>query len=263
MSEIHQTAIIEPGAVLGDNVVIGPYCVVGSRVRLAAGVVLHSHVVVKGNTTVGGGTQIYPFASIGNPPQDKKYSGEESYLDIGRNNVIREYVTMNPGTQGGGLYTRIGDNCLFMASAHVAHDCIIGNNVILANSAAVAGHCRVSDFAILGGLTASHQFVRIGRGAFIGGMTGVEHDVIPFGLAMGNRAYLSGLNLIGLKRQGFTNDRIRALKSAYDRIFTGADTLKQRVDDVALECADNADVMEVVNFIRAESNRPICMPRPE
>lgn len=262
MTEIHQTAIIEEGAILSEGVSIGPYCVIGSRVRLAAGVVLQSHVVVKGITTIGEGTQIYPFASIGNPPQDKKYAGEESSLEIGRNNVIREYVTMNPGTQGGGLYTRIGDNCLFMASSHVAHDCMIGDNVIFANCAAVAGHCFVGDFAILGGLTASHQFVRIGRGAFIGGMTGVEHDVIPFGLAMGNRAYLSGLNLIGLKRQGFTNERIRTLKSAYDRIFTGAGTLRQRVDDVALECADNADVMEVVNFIRAESNRPICMPKP-
>ena len=204
MTEIHPTAIVEPGARLGEGVVIGPYCCVGGKVELGDGVRLHSHVVVAGKTTIGPNTQIYPFASIGHPPQDLKYKGEESELVIGANNVIREHATMNPGTAGGGLITRIGDNCLFMVGAHVAHDCDIASNVILANNATLAGHVAVDEFAILGGLSAIHQFCRIGRHAMIGGMSGVENDVIPYGSVTGNRARLEGLNIVGLRRRGFS-----------------------------------------------------------
>ena len=197
MTDIHSTAIVDPKATLAGDVTIGPYSVVGENVVLGAGVRLMSHVVVDGHTQVGAGTVIYPFASIGLPPQDLKYGGEPSVLEIGVNNVIREHVTMNPGTEGGGMITRIGDNCLFMVASHVAHDCQLGDHVIMANNAALGGHVSVGEWAILGGLSAIHQYVRIGRHAIVGGMSGVEHDVIPYGSVMGDRARLAGLNLVG------------------------------------------------------------------
>ena len=200
MATIHPTAIIEDGAQLGENVSIGAYSVIGPEVTLGDGVTLESHVVVGGVTSIGAGTHIFPFASIGLQPQDLKFQGEVSRLEIGSNNVIREHVTMNPGTEGGGLLTKVGNDCLFMVGAHVAHDCQVSDHVILVNSATLAGHVEVGEFAIVGGLSAVHQFVRIGKHAMIGGMSGVENDVIPYGTVTGNRAHLLGLNLVGLKR---------------------------------------------------------------
>jgi UDP-N-acetylglucosamine acyltransferase len=261
MTDIHPTAIIDPRAEIGSGVSIGPYCVVGPDVKLAESVTLHSHVVIAGRTTIGARTQLYPFASIGQPPQDLKYRGEPSTLEIGSDNLIREYVTMNPGTEGGGMVTRVGNNCTFLASAHVGHDCIIGNNVILSNTTLLAGHCRVEDFVIFGGGSAVHQFVRVGRHAFIGGASAVESDIIPFGLVVGNRAHLMGLNLVGLKRRGFTREQIQSMREAYGQIFAPEGALRDRVAAVAGRFADNADVMEIVNFIQADSERPLCMPR--
>jgi UDP-N-acetylglucosamine acyltransferase len=260
---IHPSAVIDPAAKIGSGVAIGPFCVVGPDVELADGVRLHSHVVVEGRTRVGPGTIIYPFASIGHAPQDLKFHGEPSELVIGANNRIREHVTMNPGTEGGGMVTRVGDNCLFMMACHVAHDCIVGNNVIMANNATLGGHVTVGDHAILGGLVAVHQFVRIGAHAMIGGMSGVEQDVIPYGLVMGERARLHGLNLVGLQRRGFGKDDIRVLRSAYKVLFSGGKTLAERVDQVGEEFADQPAVSDILGFIRAETSRPICQPRAE
>ena len=203
MVNVHPSAIVEDGAVLGKEVTVGPFCLVGSQVVLGDGVTLHGHVVLGGRTIVGPNSAIFPFASIGQRPQDLKYQGGESELIIGANTVIREHVTMNPGTVGGGLVTRTGANCLFMVGAHVAHDCLIGDNVILVNNATLGGHVAIGDFAIIGGMSAVHQFARIGAHAMVGGMSGVENDVIPYGSVTGNRAHLSGLNVIGLKRRNF------------------------------------------------------------
>jgi len=263
MSEIHQTAIVDDKATIGDDVAIGPYCVVGPGVTLGDGVVLRSHVVLEGRTTVGEGTQIYPFASIGLPPQDLKYKGEDSRLTIGRNNVIREYVTMNPGTEGGGMETRIGDNGLYMIGIHIAHDCNVGNGVIMANNATLAGHVVVEDFAVIGGLAAVHQFVRIGAHAMIGGLAGVEQDVIPFGSVMGERASLSGLNIIGMKRRGFEREAIHGLRAAFKEIFDEKGTLGDRVDTVAGDYAGNEAVAQVIEFIRGESTRGLTRPKSE
>lgn len=263
MTQIHPTAIVERDARLGEGVVIGPYCCVGGLVELGDGVTLHSHVVVAGRTTIGPNTQVYPFASIGHPPQDLKYKGEESELVIGANNVIREHVTMNPGTAGGGLITRIGDNCLFMVGAHVAHDCDIANYVILANNVTLAGHVAVDEFAILGGLSAIHQFCRIGRHAMIGGMSGVENDVIPYGSVTGNRARLDGLNIVGLRRRGFSRGEVAAMRKAYRLLFAQEGTMAERLEDVAEMYKDTDAVMEIVGFIRSESSRAICQPKSE
>ena len=211
MENIHSTAVVGEGARVHESCVIGPYCVVGDDVELGANVELKSHVVVDGHTTVGAGTTIYPFASIGTAPQDLKFAGEASKLVIGENNTIREHVTINPGTADGVMETVVGDNCLFMMASHVAHDCRVGNNVILANNATLAGHVQVGDFVILGGLAAVHQFIRIGDHAIIGGMSGVEADVIPYGRVKGERAFLAGLNLIGLERRGFDKAEILSL----------------------------------------------------
>lgn len=261
MADIHPTAIVERGAELGDGVVIGPYSIVGPDVRLGAGVVLMSHVVVAGRTQIGEGCRLYPFASIGQPPQDLKYAGEPSELIVGANNVIREYVTMNPGTKGGGMVTRVGSNCLFMVGAHVAHDCQIADNVIMANNATLGGHVSVGDHAILGGLCAIHQFVRIGRHAMIGGMSGVEHDVIPYASVMGDRARLSGLNIVGLKRRKFSRDQIHNLRTAYRLLFAEEGTMAERLLDVTAMYKDEPAVMEIVEFINVDSNRSICQPK--
>ncbi|MDA0663813.1 MAG: acyl-ACP--UDP-N-acetylglucosamine O-acyltransferase [Proteobacteria bacterium] len=261
MTDIHPTAIVDPAASLGDDVAIGPYCIVGGDAVLGDRVRLHSHVVIGGKTDIGAETEIFPFASIGLVPQDLKYSGEESTLVIGCRNRIREYVTMNPGTADGGMVTRVGDDCLFMVSAHVAHDCIVGNNVILANNATLGGHVVVGDFAILGGLSAVHQFVRIGRHAIIGGMSGVENDVIPYGSVVGDRGQLSGLNIIGLKRRNFANKEIHNLRTAYRMLFAEEGTMVERVDDVSSIFGDNAVIMEIVEFMRATSQRGLTQPR--
>src|SRR5215472_11978325 len=225
MPQIHPTAIVAPGAMLAETVVIGPYCIVGENVSLGPRVTLRSHVVVDGRTTVGEGTRLFPFASIGLEPQDLKYRGEASELVIGRDNKIREYVTRDPGTLGGGMVTRVGDGCLFMVGTHVAHDCQIGSHVIMANNATLAGHVVVEDCAMLGGLCAVHQYVRIGRHAMIGGMSGVERDVIPYGQVMGDRARLCGLNIIGMQRRGFSREDIQGLRAAYQFLFSSDGTL--------------------------------------
>jgi UDP-N-acetylglucosamine acyltransferase len=258
---IHPTAIVESGARLGAGVEVGAYSVIGAGVELAEGVRVHSHVAIAGRTSIGAGTEIFPFSSIGHIPQDKKYDGEESRLIIGERNVIREHVTMNPGTRDGGMATTVGSHGLFMVGAHVAHDCRVGNHVILANNATLAGHCIVEDHVILGGLSAVHQFVRIGAFAFVGGMSGVEQDVIPFGMVLGNRASLAGLNIVGLKRQGFDREQIHNLRQAYRLLFSAEGTLAERLDDVERLFAEDAGVQRVVSFVKAESSRSLCVPR--
>lgn len=261
MPQIHPTAIVAPGATLAGDVSIGPYCVVGEEVVLGAGVTLIAHIVVDGRTTIGEKTRIFPFASIGLEPQDLKYRGEKSRLVIGRHNTIREHVTMNPGTEGGGMVTRIGDHGLFMVGVHVAHDCQIGDHVIMANNATLAGHVVVEDYALLGGLSAVHQFVRIGQHAMIGGMSGVERDVIPYGQVMGDRARLSGLNIIGMQRRGFSREDIQTLRSAYQFLFSADGTFNDRVTEMAERFGGVAPVDDIIAFIRADSTRAICQPK--
>ena len=253
MGRVHATAIVDPQARLGEGVEIGPFCVVGADVVLDEKVILHSHVVVEGRTRIGARCQIFPFASIGHRPQDLKYADEPSELIIGSDNMLREHVTMNPGTEGGGMVTRVGDRGLFMMGAHVAHDCQVGDRVIMANNATLGGHVVVEDDVIIGGLSGVHQFVRIGRHAMIGGMSGVEHDVIPYGLATGERARLQGLNVVGLKRHGLGRADIRTLSEAYARLFGPEDTLAERVERLAAEYGDSAGVADIVAFVRAQS----------
>jgi UDP-N-acetylglucosamine acyltransferase len=261
MTNIHPTAIIEDGAVLGGGVRIGPYCTVGAETNLGDGVVLDSHVVIGGRTTLGPNCRVFPFAAVGTAPQDTKYAGEPSELIMGANNIIREHVTMHPGTAGGGMVTRIGNNCLFMVGAHVAHDCKIGDHVILVNGVGLGGHVEVQDHAILGAMSGVHQFVRIGRHAMIGGKSAVESDVIPYGSVLGNRAYLSGLNIIGLKRRGFGREEIHSLRNAYRLLFAQEGTMQERLVDVAAMFADHEQVMEIVAFIQADSSRALCQPK--
>ena len=260
-ARIHPSAVVEDGAILGEGVEIGPFCLVGSRARLGDGVQLLSHVAIAGDTTIGARTKIFPFASIGHQPQDLKYRGEPVKLVIGEECLIREGVTMNPGTTAGGALTEIGPRAVFLANSHVAHDCRIGEGVILSNNVMIAGHCQIGDFAIFGGGSACHQFTRIGAHAFIGGLAGVENDVIPFGIALGNRAALAGLNYVGLKRRGYSSTAIQALRRAYKQLFGEAGTLKERVEDVALQFADEPAVRQVVAFLRAGGDRAICTPR--
>jgi len=263
MTRIHPTAVVDPKAEVHESVQIGPFCVIGPQVRLSANVRLVNHVCVDGATTIGEGTTVFPFASLGQPPQSLAYKGEPVELIIGRNNLIREHVTMNPGTAKGGAVTRVGDNCMFMADSHVAHDCIVGSNCVFANNAMVGGHVIVEDFVWLGGGAAVHQFSRIGRHAFVGGMAGLEGDLIPYGSVMGNRAYLAGLNLVGLKRRGFSREKIHELRNAYRLLFAEEGTFQERLSDVAELFASNAEVMEIVSFVRNNTNRPLCMPNRE
>ncbi len=260
MAAIHATAIIEPGAKLGADVSIGPYCIVGRHVELDDNVELVSHVTIAGHTKIGARTRIYPFASIGHPPQDLKYKGEPSRLVIGMDNTIREHVTMSPGTGGGGMLTSVGDHGLFMVASHVAHDCHVGNHVVLANNATIGGHVVLEDWVILGGLAAVHQFVRIGKHAIIGGMSGVENDVIPYGSVMGDRARLAGLNVVGLKRRGFDRDALHDIRRAFRLLFADEGTMAERLTDVAELFPDNEPVMEIVRFIQTASERAICQP---
>ena len=261
MADIHPTAIVESGAKLGAGVKIGPYCMVGPEVTLGDGCELISHAVVAGRTTIGAHTRIFPFASIGHQPQDLKFQGEASTLTIGSECLIREGVTMNPGTAGGGLTTVVGNRCAFLANSHVGHDCHIGSNVIFSNNVMLAGHCTVDDFAILGGGAAVIQFARIGAHAFLGGMSALENDLIPYGMALGNRAYLSGLNIVGLQRRGFSRETIHDLRRAYRLLFAAEGTLKERVDDVAAAFETHALVQEIVAFIRTGGKRSLCTPR--
>ena len=261
--DIHATAVVDSKAQLGEGVVIGPYCVVGPDVKLGDRVHLFSHVVVDGRTTIGEGTVIYPFASIGTRPQDLKFHGEHSTLEIGANNQIREHVTMNPGTEGGGMLTKVGDNGLYMVGVHIAHDCVVGNNVVMANNATLAGHVQIGDFAVIGGLAAVHQFVRIGAHAMIGGMSGVESDVIPYGMVMGERAHLAGLNIVGLERRGFKREDIHSLRSAYRMLFAAEGTMAERLEDVATQYKEQQLVDGMLAFIRSRTSRALCQPKQE
>jgi len=256
---IHETAIIDSKAKISSNVKIGPYTVIGSNVEIGEGSEIQSHVSIMGNTKIGINNKIYSFASIGNDPQDLKYRGEETKLEIGNNNKIREYVTINPGTIGGGGLTKIGNNCLFMVSSHIAHDCLVGNNVILANNVPLGGHAEIEDDVIIGGNSAVQQFTRIGRAAMIGGMCGVVRDIIPYGIAHGNRSILQGLNLIGLRRKNIPNHKIMILNKAYQEIFKN-ENLTQNLKNLTVDLKRNELVLEVVTFLEKDKKRPICSP---
>ena len=256
---IHKTAIIDKKANISKNVDIGAYTVIGPNVTINEDVIVHAQVNINGNTIVGNGTEIYPFASIGNTPQDLKYNGEETKLIIGKNNKIREYVTINPGTVGGGGQTTIGNNCLLMVSSHVAHDCFVGDNVIIANNVPLGGHAHIEDSVVIGGNSAVQQFTRIGKMAMIGGMCGVVKDIIPYGLAFGNRCVLHGVNLIGLRRKNINNKEILSLTSLYKKIFK-SENLTDNLKNISDEYNDNKLAKDVINFINKDKKRPICTP---
>ena len=256
---IHKTAIINNKAKISESAEIGPYAVIGPNVVIQDNVKIHSHVNINGNTIIGKNNQIYPFASIGNDPQDLKYNGEETKLIIGENNKIREYVTINPGTVGGGGITSIGNNCLLMISSHIAHDCKVGNGVIIANNVPLGGHVTIEDNVVIGGNSAVQQFTRIGKMAMIGGMTGVLHDVIPYGLSTGNRNSLQGLNLIGLRRAKFDNKDILGLSEAYKEIFASKN-VNENISNLNGSFKDNSLVKNVIDFITKDKKRSICTP---
>ena len=260
MSNIHPSSVIEDGAQIDPSAVIGPFCLVGSEVIIGPDVELKSHVVVKGRTKIGEGTVVFSFAVIGEIPQDLKFKGEQSGLVIGMRNCIREHVTMNAGTEGGGGMTKIGDDCLFMAGCHIAHDAIIGDRVIVVNSAAVAGHCILEDDVIVGGLSGIHQFVRIGRGAIIGAVTMVTNDVIPYGLVQAPRGALDGLNLVGLKRRGVARADITALRAAFQMLAQGEGTFHNRIERLGVE-TESTYVKEIVDFVTGDTDRSFLTPR--
>jgi UDP-N-acetylglucosamine acyltransferase len=259
-ASIHPLALVERGAELGANVVIGPYCHVGRDVVLQDGVVLISHAVVAGRTRIGADTRVFPFASIGHEPQDRKYAGEASTLEIGGNCMIREGVTINPGTAHGRMTTQIGDRCTLLANAHVAHDCQLGHEVLLANNVMLAGHVSVGDHAVLGGGAAVQQFVRIGAHGFLGGLSGLEDDLIPFGFAVGNRARLSGVNLVGMRRRGFSRQSIDAVRAAYRDLFAPGGTLRDRAQEIGRR-SQCAEVRQVASFIEQGADRSFCLPQ--
>jgi len=261
MSLIHPTAIISPTAKIHDTAEIGPYCVIDDRVKIEKNVILLSNVVVSGLTVVGEGTKVWPFTVLGGEPQDLKYEGEDGTLNIGKNNNIREHVTMHFGTDAGGLNTTVGDNNLFMAGAHVGHDCLIGDNCVFANNVMLAGHVSVGDNAILGGLSAVHQWTRIGSHSFLGGFSALTKDLIPFGLAVGNRASLEGLNLTGLRRRNFNNSEIKKVKEAYSILFeTSESEFKKRVDSLKALKIESLAVDDIINFVSQKGNRSYCLP---
>jgi len=256
---IHKTAIISKTAKIDDKVEIGPYSIIGPDVKISNNTKIHSHVNIVGNTIIGSGNEIFPFASIGTPPQDLKYKGEKNSLIIGDNNKFREYVNINPGTEQGGGITKIGFNNLFMVYCHIAHDCDISNNVVLANNVQVGGHVTIEKNAIVGGSCAIHQFSRIGESAMIGGMTGVLSDVIPYGLSLGNRNNLAGLNLIGLRRAKISNENIKIMQQAYDIIFKSENFISN-IDNLSSEMKKNEFVVKIINFINSDKKRPISTP---
>lgn len=257
---IHPSAVVEPGASLGEGVSIGPFCLIGPEVTLGDGVVVKSHAVVTGWTEVGPGTVIFPHATVGEVPQDLKYKGERTRLVIGARNRIREGATLNTGTEGGGGVTRVGDDNLFMAGSHVGHDSVVGNRVVVANCAAIAGHCQIGDDVILGGLSGIHQWVRIGHGAIIGALAMVTNDVIPYGLVQGPRGELDGLNLVGLKRRGMDRAGIAALREAYQALGAGEGSFLDRARALAADPA-TAEVAEIAAFILGATDRSFLTPR--
>ena len=259
---IHNSSVIEKSAKIGKNIKIGPFCYVGQNVQINDDVELISNVHIEGNTTIGRGTKIFPFASIGTAPQDLKYKGEKNSIQIGENNIIREYVTINPGTAGGGSKTVVGNNCLLMISSHIAHDCHVGNNVVIANNVPLGGHVTIEDSVVIGGNSAVQQYTRIGRLAMIGGMTGVLKDVIPFGLSFGNRNYLRGINIVGLKRKKYENKKIIELDTAFKKIFSSKN-LHENLNKINGEYKENDLVAEGIKFISKDKKRPICTPHSE
>ena len=256
---IHQTAIVEKKSKISKNVEIGPYCIIGPDVEIAEGSKLHSHICIKGNTKIGKNNEFFPFVSIGTDPQDLKYKGEKNSIIIGDNNKFREYVNINPGTSQGGTITKIGSNNLLMVYCHVAHDCNIGNNIVLANNVQVGGHVIIEDNAIIGGSCAVHQFSRIGHLSMVGGMTGVLSDVIPFGLSLGNRNNLVGLNLIGLRRAKVSNDDIKILQKFYNIVFSNQN-FRLNAENVDIDMKENKYVKTVIDFINSDKKRPISLP---
>jgi len=256
---IHKTAIVDKKANISKNVIIGPYSIIGPDVKIGEGVEIQSHVNILGCTTIGNNTKIFSFASIGTDPQDLKYKGEQTKLEIGKNNIVREHVTINKGTIGGGSVTKIGNDNLIMIGAHIAHDCIVGDNVVIANSAAIAGHAQISDEVIIGGNCGIQQFTRIGKMAMIGGMTAVSRDVIPYGLSFGNRNYLEGINVVGLRRKKVSNKEILTLSEAYKEIFN-TNSLHENLIKLSDELRKNSYVKEVIDFINHDKKRPICTP---
>lgn len=259
--KIHPTAIVSATAQLGTNVEVGPFCVIGGEVKIGEGTIVKSHVVIEGDTTIGKNNVIFPFATIGVVPQDLKFKGEAAKVEIGNNNTIREHVTIHLGTQDGAMLTKIGSNCLLMVGVHIAHDCVVGDHVILANNATLAGHVEVGDHVVIGGLSAIHQFARIGAGAMIGGMSGVEGDVIPNGLVMGERASLAGLNLVGMKRRNISRDDIHALRNFFKQLFSDKKTeFSTRVENLA-KTFESPVVQEVAAFVKSETSRSFCQPK--
>jgi len=256
---IHKTAIINSSAKIHSTVKIGPYSIIGPNVEINDNTIIQSHVSIIGHTKIGKNNNIYSFASIGSDPQDMKYGGEPTKLLINDNNTIREYVTINTGTNQGGGITKVGNNNLIMISAHIAHDCTIGNNIVIANSAAIAGHAEISDFVVIGGNCGVQQFTRIGKMAMIGGMTGVSRDVIPYGLSTGNRNYLNGINVVGLRRGKFSNKEIIGLTKAYKEIFR-TESLNENLNKLNGNFKDNFLVKDVLEFINKDKKRPICTP---
>lgn len=258
---IHPSSVVEDGAIIHEGTEIGPFCHVGSQVTLGENSKLISHVALAGNTTIGARAKIFPYASIGHEPQDLKYHGEENSLEIGDDVLIREGVTMNPGTEGDDGRTVIGNKCTFLAYAHVAHDCKLGNNIIFSNAVMVAGHCKIGDNVIMGGGAGVHQFCRIGRNAFVGGLAGVEADVIPFGTVLGNRAYLGGLNLVGMKRMGIERESIHKVRNAFKLLFSKGKTVSDAAREVDAEFGSDPIVKEILDFVNASGDRAICTPK--
>lgn len=261
--EIHPTAIVAKGAELADGVSVGPFCVIGEKARIGRNTKLKSHVVIEGSTELGEDNEVGPFAVLGGPPQHTAYKGEDTRLVIGDRNVIREHATMNLGTVNGGGVTKVGSNGFYMIESHVGHDCVVGDNVILIKQATLGGHCLIEDFVIIGGLAAVHQFCRIGRYAFVGGLAAVVKDVIPYGSVWGNHAHLEGLNLVGLKRRGFDREAINTLRAAYRLLFADEGTFQERLEDTADTFGESPEVMEIIDFIRADASRPLCLPERE
>ena len=260
-ARIHPTAVVDKGAELANDVEIGPGCVIGPAVRLGARTRLMAHVFIESHTELGEDNTVFPFAALGGAPQDLSYKGEPTRLVIGARNVIREHATLARGTARGRSVTTVGDDCLIMGNCHIAHDCIVGDNVIMAQTATIGGHVQVGDFAFLSGLSGVHQHGRVGRYAFVGASALMTTDLIPFGLAIGNHAHLSGLNVVGLKRRGFTREQIHDLRAAYRLLFAEEGTFQERVEDCAQLYANNVEVMEIVDFVRIDAARPLCMPR--
>jgi UDP-N-acetylglucosamine acyltransferase len=261
--EVHPTAIVAKGAELADGVSVGPFCVIGEHVKIGRGTQVLAHVVIEGHTTIGVDCTIRNFANLGGPPHHTAYNGEPTELIIGDRNKIWEHVTMHIGTPDGGAVTRVGDEGMYMATSHVGHDCTVGDNVILAHSATLGGHVHVGDFVMVSGLAAVHQYCRVGRYSFIGGLAAVTKDVIPYGLVWGNHAHLEGLNLVGLKRRNFGRETISELRSAYRLLFAEEGTFQERLADAVEAYSSSAEVMEIIDFIRADASRPLCLPQRE